>query len=114
MSNVSGRKKELLASAARTVTTVGNPISLPLDAKDIGIMLEVTADASAGTFTAKLETSFDGGANWMDVTTATSGAISAVGVTAKYATIPCGPLVRATLTAASSPVQTQAVYVIYT
>ena len=114
MSDVSGRKIELLASAARTVTTVGNAKSLPLDATGIGILLVVTADSSAGTFAAKLETSFDGGTTWMDVTTATSGATSAVGVLAKYATIPCGPMVRATLTAASSPIQTQQVFVIFT
>ena len=39
MSNVSGRKKELLPSAARTATKVGAPVSLPSDAKDIGILL---------------------------------------------------------------------------
>ena len=114
MSDVSGRKKELLASAARTATAVGSSVSLPSDAKGIGILLVVTADSGTGTFEAKLETSFDGGSTWMDVTTATSGAITAVGVTAKFASIPCGPHVRCTLTESGTAVQTQQVFVIYT
>ena len=114
MSDVSGRKKQLLASEARTATAVGNLVSLPPDAKGIGILLVVTADSGTGTFAAKLETSFDGGTTWMDVTTATSGAISDVGVTAKFATIPCGPAVRCTLTESGTAVQTQQVFVIYT
>jgi len=114
MSDVSTRSQELLPSAARTATTVGDSVALPYDAKGIGIALIVTADSGTGTFEAKLETSYDGGTTWMDVTTATSGAISAVGVTVKYATIPCGPIVRTTLTESGTAVQTQSVRVVYT
>ena len=74
MANVVEKKKELLASAARTATTTGEPVSIPGDATDIGILMNTTAYTS-GNFTAKLQTSSDG-TNWTDVTTATTGAVS--------------------------------------
>ena len=113
MSNVIGKKLELLASAARTVTTTGNAVSLPSNAKDIGILHVATADASAGTFAATLETSWDGGDTWVAVTGAAPGAKSAVGGFYAAATINCSNLVRAVLTAATSPVQTNEVFVVF-
>lgn len=113
MSDVSGRSQELLASTARTATETSSAVSLPTDAKGVGILMNTTAYTS-GNFTAKLQTSYDGGTNWSDVTTATTGAISATGSVAKYATIPCGSMVRCVLTGATTPVATQEVHVIYT
>ena len=113
MSNVSGRKQELLPSAARTATATSDSVGLPLDATGIGILM-VTSAYTSGTFTAKLQTSYDGGSTWLDVTTATTSAVAATGFEAKYATIPCGPIVRCVNTGATTPVATNQVFVIYT
>ena len=113
MSDVSGRSIELLPSAARTATATGVAVAIPLDAKGIGILM-ITSAFTSGTFTAKLQTSYDGGTTWLDVTTAVTAAVGAVGFSAKYATIPCGPLVRCVNTGATTPVATNQVFVIYT
>ena len=77
MSDCIGHKIELLPSAARTATATGLGVALPPDAKDIGILMITTAFTS-GTFTAKLQTSWDG-STWTDLTTATTAAIGATG-----------------------------------
>jgi hypothetical protein len=112
MSNCVGKKKEILASAARTVTTTGVAFSLPEGATDVGILMNTSADASAGTFTAKLQTSSDGSV-WTDVAGATTSAVTAVGQDFGFATAHCLSLVRCVLTAASTPSATQKVFVIF-
>ena len=112
MGNVVGKKIELLASAARTATATSNGFALPSNAKDVGILMLTTAAAS-GDFTAKLQSSWDGGTNWTDVAGATTGAISATRAKFAISTEDCGPLVRCVNTGASTPNATNQVFVIF-
>jgi hypothetical protein len=111
MANATTKMIELLPSAARTATATGEAKALPDGAQDVGILMITTAFTS-GTFTAKLQTSFDG-TNWTDVTTATTAAIGATGQAYAYATVNVGSYVRAVNTGASTPVATNQVFVIF-
>ncbi len=112
MANVSGNKIQLLASAARTATATSEAIALPSNAKDIGIVLNTTADSGTGTFTAKLQSSSDN-INWTDITGATSAAVSDVGQSFGFASVNCFSLVRCVLTESGTAVATQSVSVVY-
>lgn len=112
MANVAGKKLELLASVARTATATSEPLSLPNNAKDIGIVLNTTADSGTGTFTAKLQTSSDN-INWTDVTGATSAAVSDIGQSFGFASVNCFSLVRCVLTESGTAVATQSVHVVF-
>lgn len=112
MGDVVGKKIELLASAARTATATGEGKALPSNAKDVGILMVTTAYTS-GNFTAKLQSSWDGGTNWTDVAGATTGAISATGAKFAMSTENCGPLIRCVNTGATTPIATNQVFVIF-
>lgn len=112
MANATTKLLELLPSAARTATATGAAKSTPADAQDIGILMLTSAHTS-GNFTAKLQTSFDGGSSWTDVTTATTGAVSATGQAYAFATVNVGSLVRCVNTGASTPSATNQVFLIF-
>jgi len=112
MGDVIGKKIELLASAARTATVTSAAKALPSNAKDVGILMVTTAYTS-GNFTAKLQSSWDGGTNWTDVAGATTGAISATGQKFAISTENCGPLVRTVNTGATTPIATNQVFVVF-
>jgi len=112
MSDVVGNKIPLLVSAARTATATSASITLPSNAKDVGIIMHTTADTGSGTFTAKLQTSADG-TTWSDVAGATTGAITATGADYAFATTNCFSLIRCVLTEAGTAVATQSVDVVY-
>jgi len=111
MSDVSEKRIESFASAARTATATSNQVSIPGDATSIGIAMETSAFTS-GTFTAKLQHSLSGD-QWEDLAGATTGAIGAVGLKTGFASASALPLLRVVLTGASTPVATQSVYIIY-
>jgi len=111
MASVASKRKEALASTARTASENSLPISLPPDATDIGIVIKTTAFTS-GTFTAQLQTSFDG-TTWLDVAGAVSTAIAATGEEHKFASAPCLAMVRIELVGATTPVATNEVFIVY-
>ena len=105
------KRIEVFASAARTASATSGGFHLPGDADHVCIAIETTAFTS-GTFTAKLQQSLSGD-KWVDVAGATSTAIAATGVEVKAATSPVLPMLRVVLTGASTPIATQAVYIVY-
>ena len=111
MSDLITQRVVAFASAARTATDTSAQITLPSSAQSIAIAMETTA-YSTGTFTAKIQHSLDG-AQWEDVTGATTGAIGATGLKTGAASIPVLPLVRVVLTGASTPSATQRVFIVY-
>jgi hypothetical protein len=112
MADVVGKQEELLASAARTATTTSAQKGISNRAKDIGIKMITTAYTS-GTFTAKLQSSWDGGTTWADVAGATTSAVNSTGVEVGFATANCSSLVRAVVTGATTPSATNQVFVIF-